>query len=88
VVLASVVLTRPHGADLRSAPEPSLFVFVPLSSPFRLSVDSVSPFVNLRCLRPLHERPGVDLASRILLGAADWLIGAWKDRVSFLPGAF
>jgi len=36
VVLASVVLTRPHGADLRSAPEPSLFVFVPLSSPFRL----------------------------------------------------
>jgi hypothetical protein len=30
----------------------------------------------------------VDLASRILLGAADSLIGAWKDRVSFLLGAF
>jgi len=44
-VLASVVLTRPHGADLRSAPEPSA-VRVRHASLLRfVSVRSVSPFV-------------------------------------------
>ena len=36
MVLASAVLPHPHGADLRSAPEPSLFGAVAPSSPFVL----------------------------------------------------
>ena len=51
VVLASAVLTHPHGADLRSATEPGVFAL--LSSPFRLRFlrFSVCELRSLRLLR-------------------------------------
>ena len=56
MVLASAVLTHPHGADLRSAPEPSLFAAVALSSPFRLGSLRFSVCESPK-LRSLHGPP-------------------------------
>ena len=63
-VFASAVLPHPHGADLRSAPEPQPFLFVSCLLRFAF-VDSVAPFVNLRSLHPLRRKYTIPLEGRM-----------------------
>ncbi len=63
-VFASAVLPHPHGADLRSAPEPQPFLFVSCLLRFAF-VDSVAPFVNLRSLRSLRRKYTIPLEGRM-----------------------
>ena len=66
-VFASAVLTHPHGADLRSAPEPRLFAFALASSPFRLRFLRFSVCESVVSVSSVTSHPGAVAVRRRIM---------------------